>query len=118
MRGIKCLMRDLQVQITAEGRVCRVVLTGELDLATRLAFTEALAEPLASEAHEIRIDVHELTFCDSTGLGAIIRARKAAIAVGKRFMLDRPSAHMTTLLTITDLVNVLTDDHRHLRNRG
>ena len=51
-----------------------VVAVGELDLATTPAFTAALSEALDDERQTLTIDLSGVTFCDSTGLRALLTA--------------------------------------------
>jgi anti-sigma B factor antagonist len=57
----------------APGQVT-VRLTGELDLATRPEFDEALDEAVATGAPQITVDMRELAFIDSTGISTLLRA--------------------------------------------
>lgn len=47
---------------------------GELDLATADVVREALREALADAREEVVVDLTELTFIDSTGIGILIAA--------------------------------------------
>jgi anti-anti-sigma factor len=68
---------EIQIDTTAEYTLCRPV--GELDAYTVGQFREALAE--LSAAQRLLIDLSEVPFMDSAGLGALIggirRAREA-----------------------------------------
>lgn len=63
-----------------------VALAGELDLASAPVLREA-AEPPIDEGRPIVIDLRELTFIDSTGLGAIAGLERRARDAGARFSL-------------------------------
>ena len=70
-------MLEIQIDTTDEYTLCRPV--GELDAYTVGQFREALAE--LSAAKRLLIDLSEVPFMDSAGLGALIggirRAREA-----------------------------------------
>jgi anti-anti-sigma factor len=53
-----------------------VTLSGEIDLATARAVSSAL-EPWVRAGGPVIVDVSEVTFMDSTGLHALIKAAKA-----------------------------------------
>jgi anti-anti-sigma factor len=60
----------------AQDRVT-VRLRGEVDLFTQGALAAALNEAAATGRPVVRIDMRELTFIDSTGIGALLRATDA-----------------------------------------
>ena len=58
-----------------------LLLTGELDMATAPALV-ARAEALLSEGRALVLDLRELSFVDSTGLGAIAEVERRARTTG------------------------------------
>jgi anti-sigma B factor antagonist len=54
----------------------RLIVRGELDLATTPDLVEALAR-LREEGREVLLDLGDLAFIDSTGLSEIVRAAEA-----------------------------------------
>ena len=81
---------------------CAVWVEGELDLAVVDEFLEwALACLDRSSAMEI--DLHGVTFIDSSGLGALVRLRNEATATDKSLALVKVSAATHRLLEITGL---------------
>jgi anti-anti-sigma factor len=66
----------------------RLVLTGELDLASAPAFEDRLGQ-LADEEAPVRLDLSRLEFIDSTGLHALIRAMDTAHSRDWRLRIDR-----------------------------
>jgi anti-sigma B factor antagonist len=62
----------LSVRVISTGeRAARVVVSGELDLATASQLDQALSQALA-DADEVVLDLSEVSFIDSTGLSAIL----------------------------------------------
>ncbi len=77
-----------------------VPLHGELDIATAGPATErALAHAIPGSV--LVLDVSRVTFCDCSGLTALLRAARRARAMGCGFALMAPSPMMTRLLAIT-----------------
>ena len=77
-------------QQTVDGRR-RVAVSGEIDLQTAPALEAALDEACAMRA-TIELDLHEVSFIDSTGIRAILTA-KAACAEHDVELLMVPSRH-------------------------
>ena len=57
-----------------------IKLTGEVDLATARRLTDALAN--ISTDSEVHLELSELTFIDSSGLGAIVAFRASHVTEG------------------------------------
>ncbi len=75
---------------------------GEIDLATASAF-EAELDAVIAEAHSpADVDLSGVTFIDSSGLHALIRARKRVVGTGVRLVLVNPSDACRQVLEITD----------------
>lgn len=79
------------------GRV--FALRGELDAST----VGNLAERLTAPGSLVVVDLCQLTFIDSSGLGAIHAARRRALASGGDLVVSRPSASVYRVLEITGL---------------
>ena len=80
-------------------------LAGELDVGTVEQLTAAVAGALDDpECRELDLDLGGVTFCDSTGLGALVAARAATReAVRSPWVLVRPSDPVHRLLQLTGL---------------
>lgn len=84
-----------------------VALHGEVDVLTVDQVRVALSEAIAGRPEQIVVDLADLSFIDSTGLGALIfgfqRARDAGIA----FRLARPSTNVHQVLVLSGLLEVV-----------
>ena len=91
--------------------VATVALHGEVDVLTVDQVRVALTDAIAGGPRSIVVDLADLTFIDSTGLGALVfgfqRARDAGIA----FRLTRASRGVRQVLVLSGLLEVveLTD---------
>ncbi|MFG2484841.1 MULTISPECIES: STAS domain-containing protein [Streptomyces] len=87
------------------GRVVAVRPVGEIDMATAPLLSRALAQALAhvgaSQADRIVTDCSRVTFCDSSGLNALLAARLEAIRTGAAIHLANPAPQLQRLLEIT-----------------
>ena len=76
-----------------------VALHGELDLMSANGLTDALVELAGST---VVVDLSDLTFMDSSGIGALVRARNRIRADGQ-LMLSRPGGIVRRALEIAGL---------------
>jgi anti-anti-sigma factor len=86
------------------GRV--FVLRGELDACSCPGLAECLTGPSGSL---VVVELSQLTFIDSSGLGALHAARKRAIRNGGTLVVCRPSPMIQRVLEVTGLDIWLTD---------
>ncbi|MFI5890896.1 STAS domain-containing protein [Actinoplanes sp. NPDC051513] len=84
-----------------------VSLRGEVDVLTVDQVRVALEEALAARPREIVVDLRELTFIDSTGLGALIFGFQRARDTGIRFRLSGPSRPVHQILALSGLLEVV-----------
>lgn len=84
-----------------------LALTGELDLGSIGALREAVGHRLTAEAHVI-LDIANLTFCDSTGLGAFVALHRQARSTGARFALAAPRRRIADLFTLSGIDQVIS----------
>ena len=81
-------------------------LSGELDVNT----SQGLADRLTGRPGSLVVlDLSQLTFVDSSGIGAIHAARRLAIKDGGTLVVCRPSQQVLRVLEITGLDTWVTD---------
>jgi anti-sigma B factor antagonist len=73
------------------GKPAVVVAPAELDIATAPILTRDIAAAFDAGATAVVADLSGTTFCDSSGLRALVNAAKRAHAQGLQFTLRRPS---------------------------
>jgi anti-sigma B factor antagonist len=97
----------LRITRTRTDTVLRLDLAGELDLSTvqhlRQAITAAFTEPGITT---MLLDLAELAFLDSVGMGALIAGYKRALAAGVGFRVVNPRGAPLRALHITALDRV------------
>jgi stage II sporulation protein AA (anti-sigma F factor antagonist) len=82
-------------------------LTGELDLDRADEVRDNLAATSAQPGcRYLRVDVSELGFIDSYGLGALVSARNSAAAHGVTLTLAEPSPPVRKAIAVTGLEDV------------
>jgi anti-sigma B factor antagonist len=95
----------------------RVVLAvaGELDIGTADRLRLAVGEHVRPGIH-VTLDLAQVTFCDSTGLAALVGLYKRLSSADGRLVLHAPIPRVLNLLTVTGLNRVITvtqADDRH-----
>jgi anti-sigma B factor antagonist len=85
----------------------RIVLSGELDLGCAYTFDARLREIEERLPGSILIDLDDLSFIDSAGVGRILAAHKRARTSGRPLKLTRGSKTVQRVLAIAALDQVL-----------
>ncbi|MFC7722212.1 STAS domain-containing protein [Nonomuraea recticatena] len=99
----------LRVTVRRDRSAVVVALKGELDLHTQPLAEDAFAQVLTETAPHpsgVIADLSELTFCDSTGLSALISARHRLAANGRPLVLAGVHDRVTQVLRLTGLDRV------------
>ncbi|MEV6734430.1 STAS domain-containing protein [Streptomyces sp. NPDC051364] len=92
-----------RVQVESAARSIVVRVGGEMDIDRAPLLHEALDSVITRPdcPVEIVVDLAELTFCDSSGLNALLQARLTAEQHGRRIRLHAPSPQVIRLLEVT-----------------
>ncbi len=97
---------NAKVSRLADGRVGVVTIAGEIDFSVipdvRLAFEQALTGRPAC----LLVDLSDVSFIASDGLGVLIEAQRHADADGRKFQLIHPQPHILGLLRKTQLTRL------------
>ena len=97
------------IDVTTEGDETVARLGGELDLTASDRVAEALgAESTLGAAPRLVVDMSEVTFCDSSGLGALLDVRRAASQAGVEMVLRDVRRQVARLLDLADADGFLT----------
>jgi anti-anti-sigma factor len=94
----------------------RVRVTGDLDL-PRGDELERCVRPLLVPGAQVGIDLREVEFADSSGLGALLVLNQLAEEVGATLVLVDPSPPVSSVLHLTGTADLFTvaGRPRHLR---
>ena len=95
MRGLALTIEQL------DNNSVRIALRGELDFEHAYTFDEELRRVEAMEPDCICLDLRELTFLDSSGLGRLVAARRRSLKARRRLVLVRGPAAVQRLLQLT-----------------
>ncbi|MFF2548846.1 STAS domain-containing protein [Kitasatospora sp. NPDC058063] len=99
----------LRIAMTDVPHTARVLhLHGEVDRDQRTALEVALTRGVKDGPQLLVVDLADLSFCDSTGLNALLTARLEAQANSVQLILAAPPSQLQRLLEITGADEILT----------
>jgi anti-sigma B factor antagonist len=93
----------LDVTIEQHPGQTRVVLIGELDIASTQDLENELSAVEANSPGTVVLDLRRVEFIDSTGLRALVAADERARSAGRRLAVVRGPDAVERLLTVTQL---------------
>lgn len=102
--------RPLSVSIVADDRadpVIRLAVSGELDLRTVDQLAAALSAQLADGCRTLLLDLSGLSFCDVTGMNALLRAHRAFTDAGSLLIVTGYRPPLARYLRLTGLDRIL-----------
>ena len=86
-----------------------IVVVGELDITGTEQFWAHVSEAVEARPVSLTIEARGLTFVDSSGLAAMVRAREAATDAGVEFRVSEPSPPLRRIVEICGLEALLLD---------
>jgi anti-sigma B factor antagonist len=96
--------QSFDIDVAADGDELVARVSGELDLSARPYVTETVAAKLRDGGIErLVVDLAGVTFCDSSGLGALLDIRRAAGDAGVDMVLRAVPRPVSRLLDLTDV---------------
>lgn len=75
---------------TVQGGWTVLCIRGELDLVTSPTVRQSVHDAVAAGRHDVVLDLSEVLFCDSSGVGVLIAARRLMRSCGGRLRLVLP----------------------------
>jgi anti-anti-sigma factor len=97
----------VDVHATAPG-TCRVTVAGDLDVVSAPAVRDTLREAISRHPGGVEVDCAQLTFCDCSGLSALMAAARAAKADGVELRLCAVPHPLARLLRLTHTGSAFT----------
>ena len=96
-------LEGLQVLVRADeaGDEVQVHVAGELDLASLEVLGKALDGAFEAALGDVEVELSNMTFCDATGLCALLTAQHRLQAAGRALRLVNPSPGMLRLLELS-----------------
>jgi len=97
---------NAQVKQLADGKVGLVAIEGEIDFSVLPEMRKALDEANAFGPSCLLVDLTNVSFIASDGLGVLIEAHRKADEGGQRFDLIHPQPHILGILRKTQLTKL------------
>lgn len=94
---------DVQISVESEGAATLIRLGGEIDLKTSPAVRACLDDLEGC----VIVDLEDVTFLDSSGMGTFVSARKRLVAEGGALLLRGPQPPVHRALEATGLAAFL-----------
>jgi anti-sigma B factor antagonist len=91
----------LRVRRSDDGRIVRLMLSGELDMATAAALELELQGAEAGRPPVLVLDLADLKFMGVSGLRSILDAARRARRDGRHFVVTNPEPHISRLFELT-----------------
>jgi anti-sigma B factor antagonist len=100
-------MSGEQLPVTWSGRTAIIRLPGEIDLTRSDAVRETLLAALNQAALALIVDMTGTTFCDSSGITALVRAARRAAATGATIRLAVTAPPVLRVLNLVGIDRLL-----------
>lgn len=87
----------------------RVLVEGEVDVSNADELRDAVDAALALDAPEVTVDLSQVPYIDSTGIGVLVGAAHRATEAGKKLVVASPQknvARVLGLLGVADDLNI------------
>lgn len=81
--------------------------SGRLTLISAPRFRDVMREAVDSGLRRIVVDLHDTSFMDSAGLGALVAGLKMARQAGGDLRIARATTQVSTILRLTNLDRIL-----------
>jgi len=88
-------------------RKARLVLGGELDMSARFQAEQALDKLLATPVEQLVVDLGEVTFVDSTGMGLVLDVNDRARSEGFKLRILRGSDEVQRVFELAGVADAL-----------
>jgi anti-sigma B factor antagonist len=98
----------VDVRRSADGHTGLIAAEGEIDLAGAPRLREAFSDVLAAGCTRLVMDLRQVTFIDSTGLGVIVGAGKKVAGLQGALRIVCDDRRLLRLLAITGISRSLT----------
>ena len=99
-------IQAFSARVRDENGALVVEIHGELDDATAPVLRDAIGKLLAQGRATLTLDLRNMTFIDSTGIGALVGALKRCRSAAGDVVLRGPSAATSRVLELTGLHSV------------
>jgi anti-anti-sigma factor len=97
----------LYVELNFDG-AATIVVVGEFDVTGTARFWASVSAALATQPSSVIVEARGLTFIDSSGIAALLRARQAADEAGVALHIKEPSPPLRRVAELHGVEHLLT----------
>jgi anti-anti-sigma factor len=98
--------RPLTFDVERRADGAALAVSGEIDIATAHLLEETALGLLDERPRSLVLDFSGVPFCDSTGIGVLVRLYNKATVIGCRLTLRRPTPNVRAILDMTALTRI------------
>lgn len=98
---------ELHIEVEDENKTSRIMLAGEIDAYTAPQLKEAVLPKTKNENHLVEVNLGDVSYMDSTGLGVFISALKSTKENNSHLRLVYLQERVARLFKITGLDEVI-----------
>lgn len=92
---------SLSISKSCDDARCELVVTGEVDVSNASELRDAINAAFdAGTAGELVVDLAEVPYIDSTGIGVLVGAAHRAGELGSTFVVARPQKNVARVLSL------------------
>jgi len=102
--------RPLSFDVLRDGDEACLGVAGEIDMATAPALEEAALTLLDERPRRLVLDFAGVPFCDSSGIGVLVRLYNKATVTGCRVSIRQPTPNVRAILDMTALTRIFHID--------
>jgi anti-anti-sigma factor len=88
----------------------RIRARGEIDMAVADRFAEAITAALTNGSPRVIVDLTDVTFMDSSGISALLRANKVAAEHRRSLTVENPAPMVHRVLEICGVLDLLSEN--------
>ena len=91
---------SINISTTPTEGGCRVAVSGEVDVSNAAALRDVLDEQLSSGEGTLAIDLADVPYIDSTGIGVLVGAAHRAKEAGRTLSVEHPQRNVARVLSL------------------
>jgi anti-anti-sigma factor len=97
----------MQIQTKREGEAAVAAVSGKLDMVTAAEFQKALGEVIASGAKRVVLDLGELSYVSSAGIGAVMTLARELRTRGGELRLSNLRDNVAKIFDVCGIAKVV-----------
>jgi anti-anti-sigma factor len=102
--------RSLTFDVLRDGEAALLGVAGEIDMATAPVLEQAALALLDERPRRLVLDFSGVPFCDSSGIGVLVRLYNRAVAGGCKVSIRQPTPNVRAILDMTALTRIFEID--------